>query len=198
MLLKGCLHAHTSLSDGKLTPQAVADVYADLGYDFIAFTDHDYLLKPGHEQIYGAVKTDLILLEGIELTVFEKGYIHVSRIRGDEEELFVLNHLGEYGLSFEQVLDRIEAASRRFPIGAVEITSNGFPHREYEVDSIPYPKIAADDSHARIGCGRAWIEMDCRRERDSILRSVKRGRFWNCYARGAGRSGGATGGDEGG
>ena len=45
MLLKGCLHTHTTASDGNLTPQQTADAYADLGYDFIAFTDHDYLLK---------------------------------------------------------------------------------------------------------------------------------------------------------
>jgi len=45
MLLKGCLHTHTTCSDGVLTPQQTADAYGDRGYDFIAFTDHDYLLK---------------------------------------------------------------------------------------------------------------------------------------------------------
>ena len=46
MVLKGCLHTHTTCSDGKMTPQQVADAYEARGYDFIAFTDHDYLLKP--------------------------------------------------------------------------------------------------------------------------------------------------------
>ncbi|MEW5945414.1 MAG: PHP domain-containing protein [bacterium] len=184
MLLKGCLHVHTTCSDGKLTPQEAADVYAAMGYDFIAFTDHDYLLKPDAEEVYDGVKTEMIIFKGVELTVFEKGYIHVNRIRGDVEELHVLNHLGEYDLTLEQVMERIEATAKRFPLDAVEITTKGFPDREFEIEGIRYPKIAGDDSHTREGCGRAWIEMDCRRSKDSIIRAVKRGRFWNCYARG--------------
>ncbi len=45
MLLKGSLHIHTTCSDGEMTPQEVANAYAERGFDFIAFTDHDYLLK---------------------------------------------------------------------------------------------------------------------------------------------------------
>lgn len=184
MLLKGCLHTHTTCSDGKLTPQQVADAYAEMGYDFVAFTDHDYLLKPAHDEIYDSVESDLIVFKGVELTVFEKGYVHVSRIFGDEEELHIFNHLGEYDLAFDQVMERIEALGKRFPLDAVEITTKGFPEKQYEADAIKYPKLAADDSHTRIGCGRAWIEMDCRRSKDSIIRAVRKGRFWNCYAKG--------------
>ena len=50
MLMKGCLHTHTTCSDGTLTPQQVALIYEEKGYDFIALTDHDYLLKPGFEK----------------------------------------------------------------------------------------------------------------------------------------------------
>jgi len=184
MLLKGCLHTHTTCSDGKLTPQEAADVYAGLGYDFIAFTDHDYLLKPSSEEIYDSVKSDMIIFKGVELTVFEKGYVHVARIQGDAEELLFLCHLDDYDLSLEQVKDRIEAVAARFPLDAVEITTKGFPNRDFDVPEIDYPKIASDDSHTRIGCGRAWIEMDCKRNKDSILRAVKKGRFWNFYAKG--------------
>ena len=184
MLLKGCLHTHTTCSDGKLTPQEAADVYAGLGYDFIAFTDHDYLLKATHEKIYDSVRSDMIILKGVELTVFEKGYVHVARIRGDSEELHLLCHLDDYDLTLEQVMDRIEAVAARFPLDAVEITTKGFPSREFDVPEISYPKIASDDSHTRIGCGRAWIEMDCKRDKDSIIRAIKKGRFWNCYAKG--------------
>lgn len=184
MLLKGCLHTHTTCSDGKLTPQQVADVYSELGYDFIAFTDHDYLLKPDHDTLYENVKTDLIIFKGVELTVFEKGYIHVSRIFGDEEELYLLNHVGEYDLTLEQVLDRIRAVAEKYPLDAVEITTKGFLDKEFDTDEIRYPRVASDDSHTRVGCGRGWIEMDCKRSKDSILRAVKKGRFWNCHARG--------------
>ena len=184
MLLKGCLHTHTTCSDGKLTPQQVADVYADMGYDFIAFTDHDYLLKPEHQKTYDNVKSEMIIFKGIEHTVFEKGYVHVNQIIGVNEQLYILNHLGEYDLTFEQVLDRIKAISERYPLDAVEITTKGFLEKEFDVDEVMYPRIASDDSHTRVGCGRAWIEMDCKRDKDSIIRAVKKNRFWNCYAKG--------------
>ncbi len=181
MLLKGCLHTHTTCSDGKLTPQELADAYEERGYDFIAFTDHDYLLKPQSYELYRAVKSSMILFTGIELTVFVKGYIHVSKISGRTEELHILNHLGEYGLSMDQIMDRIETVSEMFPLDAVEITAKGFRHREYEIPEIPYSKIASDDSHTMVGVGRAWIELDAQRDMDSILKSVKLGDFWNCY-----------------
>lgn len=37
---RGNLHTHSTLSDGKLSPEAVCDLYKDAGYDFIALTDH--------------------------------------------------------------------------------------------------------------------------------------------------------------
>ncbi len=184
MLLKGCLHAHTTCSDGKLTPQEIADVYSDLGYDFIAFTDHDYLLTNETDSIYDSVKSEMILFKGVEMTVFEKGYIHINKIFGDKEELHIMNHLGEYDLTVDQILERIETISNRYPLDSVEITTKGFLNSEYDIPGIKLPKIASDDSHTRLGCGRAWIEMDCRRNKDSIIRAIRKGRFWNCFAKG--------------
>lgn len=37
---KANLHCHTTLSDGKLTPEQVKDIYRKRGYQIIAFTDH--------------------------------------------------------------------------------------------------------------------------------------------------------------
>lgn len=182
MLLKGCLHIHTTCSDGKLTPQQVADVYEGMGYDFIAFTDHDYLLKTDYQDVYDSVRTGMLIFKGVEMTVFEKGYVHVNRIFGDTDELFILNHLGEYDLTYDQVMDRIRAVSEKFPLGAVEITTKGFLEKDFDTPAIALPKIASDDAHTRAGCGRAWIEMDCKRTRDDIIRAIKKGRFWNCFA----------------
>jgi hypothetical protein len=46
---------------------------------------------------------------------------------------------------------------------------------------IPFPKIASDDAHSMVGIGRAWIELDAKREKDSIIKAIKAGDFWNCY-----------------
>lgn len=37
---RGNLHTHSTLSDGRLSPEAVCQAYQHAGYDFIALTDH--------------------------------------------------------------------------------------------------------------------------------------------------------------
>jgi len=181
MLLKGALHIHTTCSDGELTPQEAAIAYEERGFDFIAFTDHDYLLKPDYRDVYSRVTSKLIIFHGIELTVFVKGYVHVNRIEGDREVLHIFNHVGEYDLTIEQIRDRTRWIAKKFPLDAIEITTKGFRLKELESLDLHYPKIASDDMHTRVGIGRAWIELDTRREKDAILRAIRKGRFWNCY-----------------
>ena len=182
MHLKGALHVHTTCSDGRLSIKEAVSVYENLGFDFIALTDHDYLLRPDCYETVFALSTKLIVFTGVELTVFEKGYVHVNRIDGDREVLHIFNHPADLDLPVQKVIDRISSVSMRFPIDAVEITSKGFRTQEFNTPEIPYKKIATDDSHSRAGCGRAWIEMDCMRDKDSIIRAIKKGSFWNCYA----------------
>ncbi len=182
MHLKGALHVHTTCSDGTLSIADTIKVYSALGFDFIALTDHDYLLKKNDYRIVDTIKTEMIIFTGVEMTVFEKGYLHINRINGDNEVLHIFNHPSELDLPVNKVIDRINAVSKKIPIHAVEITSKGFRTQEYEIPEIGYPKIATDDAHTRAGCGRAWIEMDGKRDKDSIIRSVKNQDFWNCFA----------------
>lgn len=192
MLLKGALHVHTTCSDGTMSVGDVLGVYSDLGFDFVALTDHDYLLRGNCYQRQldqiGAQKgakwlseLGLMVFFGVERTVFEKGYVHVNRIDGDAEVLHFFNHPSELDLPLEKVVERIEGVAQQLPLDAVEVTTKGFYTPEYDIPEIPYPKLATDDAHTPIGCGRAWIELDCRREKDAILRAVKQGDFWNCY-----------------
>lgn len=181
MLLKGALHVHTTCSDGELTPQEVANAYEERGFDFIAFTDHDYLVKPNYRDVYSQVKSGMILFHGIELTVFVKGYVHVNKIEGDKEVLHVFNHIGEYDLTLAQIRHRTRKIAEKYPLDAVEITTKGFRQKEIESLDLPYPKIASDDMHTRVGIGRAWIELDAPRDKDAIIRAIKKGRFWNCF-----------------
>lgn len=182
MHLKGALHVHTTCSDGTLSVADAIKVYSALGFDFMALTDHDYLLK---KECYDAVKTletDMIVFLGVEMTVFEKGYLHINRINGENEVLHIFNHPSELDLPVDRVIERIRAISQKIPLDAVEITTKGFRTPEYEIPEIHLHKIATDDSHTRYGCGRAWVEMDAKRDKDSIIRSIKKGDFWNCFA----------------
>ena len=38
---KANLHTHTTISDGKLTPEEVKAAYMERGYQIVAFTDHE-------------------------------------------------------------------------------------------------------------------------------------------------------------
>ncbi|HEX3012318.1 MAG TPA: hypothetical protein VHQ70_09850 [Syntrophomonadaceae bacterium] len=183
--MKGQLHIHTTCSDGRNNPQEVADIYKNLGFDFIVYTDHDHLLKPNYRREIQMVKTDLLLFLGIELTVRTRwGYVHVSRIEGEHENLFIFNHPADYGVSVRQVLECIEDISDDYRIDAVEVTHLGFATPEFDTDVIPFPKVATDDSHDFMGCGRAWVEIDCKRDKDSILKQIRKGNFSCGYARG--------------
>lgn len=182
MHLKGALHVHTTCSDGTLSIEQAVSVYSGLGFDFIALTDHDYLLRGGCYDRVENLNTDMIVFTGLELTIFEKGYLHVNRIDGDDETLHIFNHPAELDLPVPKVIQRIDAVAQLLPIDAVEVTTKGFRTPEYEIDAIAFPKVATDDAHTRQGCGRAWVEMDCVREKDSILRAIKNNAFWNCYA----------------
>ena len=56
---KGNLHAHSTCSDGQLSPENVMAQYAANGYDFLALTDHWYV---GGERKFG----DMLVLPGVE------------------------------------------------------------------------------------------------------------------------------------
>ena len=185
MMLKGQLHTHTTLSDGALTPQEVADVYASLGFDFLAFTDHDHLLSPSDIRRIRKVASPMLLFFGIELTVHcSKGYVHVSRIDGDHDVLHIFNHPADYDLTLKKTIACIEDVADRYALDAVECTHHGFYTPQFDIAAIPYPKVAADDSHNRLACGRGWIEVNCERDRDAIIAAIRRGEFKNHYAGG--------------
>ncbi len=63
---KANLHAHTNLSDGVLSPEAMKGAYMAHGYSIIAYTDHDILL--GHNDL---TDSRFLALNGFELEVRE-------------------------------------------------------------------------------------------------------------------------------
>jgi hypothetical protein len=58
---KGCLHVHSTASDGRLSPGAVLAWYRTRGYHFVAVTDHNV---PSEAQ---SIADDWITLAGIEV-----------------------------------------------------------------------------------------------------------------------------------
>ncbi len=175
--LKGNLHAHTTFSDGRFSIDEVIARYRDLGYDFLAITDHDDRIPNDYWFRIPAGDDRMMILPGVELD-YRPLSQHVGKVLGDTETLYILNHPARYALTVDQTLRRIRGISRDgFPIQAVEITDTGIYQPEYDVDAIGLPKIATDDSHDDEHIGRAWIEVNASRAPDAILRAIKAGDF---------------------
>lgn len=176
-ILKGNLHAHTTFSDGRFPVEEVVARYRDLGYDFLAITDHDDLVQPDYWVNIPSSDDSMIILPGVELD-YRPLAQHVGKVTGDRETLYILNHPARYNLTVEQTLRRIREISRDgVPIQAVEISDTGVYQAEYDVDAIRLPKVATDDSHGDDHIGRAWIEVNAARNPDAILRAIKAGDF---------------------
>src|SRR5499427_2145280 len=90
-LLKGNLHAHTTFSDGRRPVDQVIARYGDLGYDFLAITDHDDHVDGDYWFQIPSGDDRLLVLPGIELD-YRPLSQHVGKVVGDRETLYVLNH----------------------------------------------------------------------------------------------------------
>src|SRR5215813_1731722 len=186
VLLRGNLHAHTTYSDGVRTPRGLVAEYERLGYDFLAITDHfdhENLVHPDYDDTVAALESELLIFRGIELS-YQRLDQHVGRVHGDTETLYILNHPARYKLTVQETLDRIAAIRRAgWPLEAMEITDTGLYRPLYDTDAIPLVKIATDDAHRPPHFGRAWIEVDARRDRDAIIRAIRAGDFRVAFAR---------------
>ena len=154
-------------------------VYRGLGFQFVAITDHDHLLRPDYWERLPAGDAEFLVFAGVELTVFERGYVHVGEIRGERETLHVFNHPADYDLPLERLISVITAVASRIPLDCVEVTQKGFYTPEFDVPEIAYPKVVSDDAHTREMCGRSWITVECALEKDAIIREIRAGRVKN-------------------
>lgn len=73
---KANLHCHTVLSDGKKTPAEIKEIYKNLGYSIVAFTDHDILIP--HDELTDA---EFLALHGFEMEINESKDAEFSEIK---------------------------------------------------------------------------------------------------------------------
>ena len=64
---KANLHCHTTVSDGKMTPQEIKEHYMKNGYSIVAFTDHDVMVT--HPEL---ADENFLPLNGYEMEVNEE------------------------------------------------------------------------------------------------------------------------------
>jgi predicted metal-dependent phosphoesterase TrpH len=171
------LHSHTNESDGTCSPAELIDEAVRAGVRTLAITDHDDRVDEDYWFNIPSGDDRLLVLTGIEIN-YRPLSQHVGKVMGDQETLYVLNHPARYFLGVEQILHRIDVITNAgLPIHAIEVTDTGVYQAQHDVEQIPLPKIATDDSHLDAEFGRAWIEVNAARDRDAILRAIKAGDF---------------------
>ncbi len=175
--LKGNLHTHTTFSDGQLSVAEVVARYHDLGYGFLAITDHEAGLHPSYWSAIPKSTPELIVFAGLELSYPYLGGQHIGLVNGDEEKLYVFNHPNVFGLTVADVRAAVTQVAPRIEIHAIETTHHARYLPEYDVPNLPLQRVATDDAHGPEEIGRAWIEVNAPRRKDAILRAIKAGDF---------------------
>ena len=87
------LHAHTTASDGSLTPSQLVDRARSVGLDVLAVTDHDSVDGIA-DAIAASAGTPLRLVPGVELSAVWEGHdVHMLGYFIDYEDAVLLSHL---------------------------------------------------------------------------------------------------------
>ncbi|MDP2560237.1 PHP domain-containing protein [Psychrobium sp. 1_MG-2023] len=89
------LHCHSTVSDGKLTPQQLLERAVERGVDVLALTDHD--TTDGIPLVQKAIadnKLDIRLINGVEIsTCWENKDIHIVGLHFDREHPAMIDYL---------------------------------------------------------------------------------------------------------
>ena len=202
---KGNLHCHTTLSDGRLTPQEVKEFYRERGYDFLTLTDHRRFSEPTHMEdgmlILSAMEADYFLPSevvhlvcfGMEETVHEEKEMPLPR---DPQQCIdlVRKHGGRVILAHPAwSLNTLATMSGLRGISATEIynSTSAVPWNGERADSSTQVDIAAshgtffnlvasDDSHRYNGeAGKSFTMIQADElTRESLLEAFDAGRFY--------------------
>ncbi len=132
---KGNLHAHSTVSDGKLSPEQVARLYRERGYSFLAFSEHQCYTY--HHDLQAP---DFIVLPAIEINASfgePRRFFHANGILGPKS----LRRSSELPYEHLQYLDVPDL--RDYPSGAQrainELRESGhlvmFNHPEWSFNS---------------------------------------------------------------
>ena len=128
------LHAHTTYSDGILTPQQLVARAAAAGVKALAITDHD-TLHGWNEAIAAASQHDLEIVPGVELSTVHNG-----------RSLHILGYYPKRELLAEPLAARLAGRKRRARQMVANLAKMGYPLEIAELDgnmALGRPHIAS-------------------------------------------------------
>ncbi len=201
---KVALHNHTILSDGRVTPEEAARLYAEVGFDALAITDHWKYYPEGE-------LSGLRIISGCEYNMgasdTSTDVMHIVGVGMNKEPQLVRGQCTR-----QQVIDAIRAAggmailahpawSLNTPEHATELSGfeateiyntvsnvcqSSRPYSGYFVDllankGVAYPLIATDDAHyyENIDDRKSYIMVKAKsNSQNDILDAVRAGDFY--------------------
>jgi hypothetical protein len=194
------LHAHTTNSDGELSPAALCDHYADAGFGVLAITDHWHVTDVDHDRLVVIPSSELTaraptahgeaeaLALGVpELPEAREAFADVEALAAGIVErggVPFLCHPYWSGLRVEDVLAAPSLAGIEIWNGSAEVQQgNGLSTVHWD-DALQHgrllPGIATDDCHQPgqdSGFGWTWVLAE-ERSRPAVVDALRRGRFY--------------------
>ncbi len=147
---KGNLHTHTTLSDGVLSPDEIADLYGSRGYDFLALTDH---WKLSETKLH---RSGILLLSGVEYDFgrnVREGIFHIVAV-GFEKDPCVTRDMTP-----EEAIARIHAAG-----GLADIA-----HPAWSMNTVGQLKRTLDADYTEIFNSVSDFPANCRPYSGDVL-----------------------------
>ena len=197
------LHIHSTLSDGKKTPEQIAEIYKNCGYDAIALTDHwnygeaceinGMPVISGCEYNLGVAET----IEGV-MHIVGLGMKKDPMIEKDADRQSVIDSIIAVGgipvLAHPAwSLNSVDDAARLHGFVATEIYNavseaheSLRPYSDYFVDlcanaGIYYGLLATDDAHFYDGSDscRGFVMVRCDElEQNALMDAIRRGDYY--------------------
>jgi hypothetical protein len=195
--LRGNLHAHTTGSDGQLSPQELIDAYAALGYDFLMISDHDVVT-----QLRNLDHQGLALITGNEITAYGPHLLHVHAHRcispdKDRQRMIdainadggfcIVNHPNwteNFNHCPQDMLESWQDYAGIEIFNGVTVRAEGSPWADDRWDMLLSKGrrvwgFANDDAHRPADCGLAWNAVQCASRKPAhIVRALREGRFF--------------------
>ena len=122
---KGCMHAHTTESDGDASPAKVAEWFRDHGYDWMVMSDHNTLTRLPSS----GGPEDLLTISGEEVTAELEGetlavYVNAFRLSSTVDPVIADGVLGTLQANIDAVIEAGGIASFGAPY-----YRDGFDHK---------------------------------------------------------------------
>ncbi len=127
--IRGDLHMHSNATDGKNTIAEMADAAAEMGYDYIAITDHskrvtmanglddDAVEEQQHEvERVNSDRDDIVVLSGIEVDILKDGTLDLADETLERLDVVVASVHYDRAMSESQMTDRVIRAITNHPV----------------------------------------------------------------------------------